>query len=516
MTEPETGPNLTERECGAEEEYDVVVVGAGLSGVGAACHLRRDTPELSVSVLEARDSIGGTWDLFRYPGVRSDSDMFTLGYAFAPWRRLTGIAEGAAIRDYVCETAHAYGVDRLVRFGHRVLAADWSSDSQRWRLTVQHDQQIRTVSARFVSVCSGYYRYDHGHRPRFTGEQDFAGRLIHPQHWPADLDVAATRVVVIGSGATAVTLVPALAAQGAQVSMVQRSPSFIATLPSEDPLARRLFGRLPDRVAARVVRAKNAGMQMLTYALSRRRPEFVRGALRRAAAAQLPDDFDLDTHLSPRYDPWDQRLCVSPDGDLFAAVRAGRAEIVTDAVRRLTPGGVLLASGRELAADVVVTATGLELLVAGGMMLTVDGRDVDVPRTVSYKGMMLSGVPNLALTIGYVNASWTLRADLIATYVTRLLRYLDRHDLGSVTPEPPADLDPAGLRPLIDLQAGYVLRGADRLPRQGPRRPWRMPQNYLIDVLLLRFGRLTDGVRFAAPIEPRTGGSARVRQKATA
>ena len=498
MTRPKIGEDET------DPEVDVVVVGAGLSGIGAACHLRQDCPQLSVLVLEARNSIGGTWDLFRYPGVRSDSDMFTLGYAFRPWRRLTAIAEGGAIRDYVRETAQAYGVDRLVRFGHRVLAAEWSSTTQRWRLTVRHGDQTLTIRTRFLSVCSGYYRYDQGHRPSFDGEQDFTGRLVHPQHWPADLDVADARVVVIGSGATAVTLVPALVARGAQVSMVQRSPSFIATLPSQDPLARRLFGRLPDRWAARVVRAKNAGMQMFTYALSRRRPELVRGALRRAAAAQLPHDFDFDTHLSPRYDPWDQRLCVSPDGDLFAAIRDGGAEIVTDAVTRFTPRGVTLASGRELDADVIVTATGMELLVAGGMSMTVDGQEVDVPRTVSYKGLMLSGVPNLALTIGYVNASWTLRADLIATYVTRLLRHLDRHGLGSVTPVTPADLDPADLRPLIDLQAGYVLRGADRLPRQGPRLPWRMPQNYLRDLALLRCGRLTDGVRFDPVAQPRS------------
>ena len=480
------------------EEVDVVVVGAGLSGIGAACHLRRDCPEQSVVVLEARTQLGGTWDLFRYPGVRSDSDMFTLGYALRPWRGATAIARGADILAYLQDTARAYGVDRQIRTGHRAVRAEWSSERQRWRLAVQRPGGETVLSCAFLWLCTGYYRYDHGHLPDLPGREEFAGRLVHPQHWPADLDPAGARMVVIGSGATAVTLVPALAAQGAAVTMVQRSPSYLASVRADDPLVRRLSGRVPTRLLTGVVRARNVAVQTGVVALSRHRPETVRRALLRRVTRRLPVGYDVGTHFTPHYPPWDQRLCIVPDGDLFAALRSGQVDVVTEAVQGLTVDGVRLASGRELPADVVVTATGLELLAFGGLRLAIDGREVDQGRTLAYKGLMLAGVPNLAFTVGYASASWTLRADLVAGWVTRLLRRMRRRGLAVVTPEPPSDdVGPEPRRPLIGLNSGYVRRGAGRLPQQGTRRPWVLPQNHLVSVALLRLGRQTDGLRFA-------------------
>ena len=474
----------------------MLVVGAGLSGIGAACHLRRECPDKKVIILEARERIGGTWDLFRYPGVRSDSDMFTLGYAFRPWRSPTAIADGPSILAYVTETARVYGVDREIRFDHRVVRAEWSSETARWTVTADRGSAGPvTLTCSFLFACSGYYRYDHGYRPTFAGEADFTGTIVHPQQWPTDLDVAGRNVVVIGSGATAVTLVPALAAQGARVIMLQRSPSYIATVPSIDKTAERLRRRWPAWVTYPVVRWKYVLTSMVTFRLSRRQPERMKELLRRGASARLPVGFDLDTHLTPSYEPWDQRLCATPDGELFRAIRSGSADIVTDGIDRFTPGGVRLRSGRDLAADVIVTATGLEVLALGGMELVVDGRTVDPAETIAYKGMMMSGVPSFCLTLGYTNASWTLKADLVARYVCRLLKYLDRHAYRSATPITP-DLAPEQLTPLIDLQSGYVRRGAQRLPKQGPAAPWRLHQNYLRDLWMLRWGPLTDGLTF--------------------
>ena len=481
------------------EYVDVLIVGAGLSGIGAACHLRRDCPDKTVAVLESRDAIGGTWDLFRYPGVRSDSDMFTLGYAFKPWTAEKSIADGASILAYVRDTAREYGIEQHIRFGHRVTRAEWSSEDARWTVTsTRRDTgETVTISCSFLSVCSGYYRYDEGFTPEFPGRDDFGGQVVHPQHWPADLDYAGKRVVVIGSGATAVTLVPSLTVgDGAaeHVTMLQRSPTYISSVPSRDKLAARLHHRLPEKLAYSVVRWKNVLQSIAIFQLSRHRPEFVKDFLHKKAVAQLPEGFDVDTHLSPTYDPWDQRLCATPNGELFRAIRKGRADIVTDAIERFTPTGVLLRSGRELPADVIVTATGLNLLTIGGMDLAVDGREIALHDTVAYKGMMLSGVPNFSLTIGYTNASWTLKADLVARYVCRLLKYMDAHGYRTVTPATPAD--EGERQPLIDLQAGYVLRGAHELPRQGTESPWRLHQNYLRDVGLMRHGSLTDYVVF--------------------
>ncbi|MEV4831023.1 flavin-containing monooxygenase [Micromonospora sp. CA-248260] len=481
----------------ATEHVDVLIVGAGLSGVGAACHLRRDCPDKTYAVFEARDAIGGTWDLFRYPGIRSDSDMFTLGYSFQPWTDPKAIADGDSIRRYVRDTARRYGVDEHIRFRHRVVRAGWDSGTARWTVHARRDDTAEEVvlTCDFLFTCTGYYRYDAGYTPDFPGVERYAGRLVHPQHWPGDLDHTGRRVVVIGSGATAVTLVPALARRAGHVTMLQRSPTYVIALPTRDRVADLLRRGLPARLAYPLVRGKNVLLGTVNYQLSRRAPKAVRAFLLRAARGRLPAGYDVDRHFSPRYDPWDQRLCVAPDGDLFAAVASGRASVVTDTVDTFTPGGVRLGSGVELPADVVVTATGLQLLALGGMALTVDGVDVDLGATVAYKGMMLSGVPNFALTIGYTNASWTLKADLVATYVCRLLRHLDATGQQVVTPVAPAD---GPLSPIIDLRSGYVLRSVDGLPRQGPRTPWRLHQNYVRDVLLMKHGRLVDeGVRFS-------------------
>ncbi|MDO3704919.1 NAD(P)/FAD-dependent oxidoreductase [Micromonospora sp. C28SCA-DRY-2] len=479
------------------DHVDVLIVGAGLSGIGAACHLRRACPGKTYAVLEARGAIGGTWDLFRYPGVRSDSDMFTLGYSFRPWTDPKAIADGDAIRAYVRETADEYGVTEHIRFHHRVVRADWDSATARWTVHARRDDTAEDVvlTCSFLYTCAGYYRYDAGYTPDLPGAETFTGRIVHPQHWPADLDHTGQRVVVIGSGATAVTLVPAMAERAGHVTMLQRSPTYVIALPSRDVLADTLRRLLPAKAVYPVVRWKNVLLATANFQASRRAPRLVRKLLRRAAKGRLPAGYDVDRHFSPRYDPWDQRLCVVPDGDLFTALRRGRASVVTDTIDTFTPTGIRLSSGEELPADIVVTATGLNLLALGGMTLSVDGAEVDLASRVAYKGMMLSGVPNFAMTIGYTNASWTLKADLVATYVCRLLRHLDRTGQQVVTPLAPRE---GPLEPIIDLKSGYVLRSVDALPKQGASAPWRLHQNYPRDVLLMRHGRLTDvGVRFS-------------------
>jgi monooxygenase len=484
------------------EHVDVVIVGAGLSGIGAACHLRRECPEKSFTILEARDAIGGTWDLFRYPGIRSDSDMFTLGYSFRPWTDTKSIAGGGTIRRYIVDTAREYRVDEEIRFHHRVVGAAWSSDDARWTVQAHRGDTDQTVqlSCSFLFVCSGYYRYDEGYTPEFPGTARFTGRIVHPQRWPEDLDYASKRVVVIGSGATAVTLVPALAEEAGHVTMLQRSPSYILSLPSEDRLADALRRRLPAKLAYPIVRWKNALLATLMFQVSRRAPRLVKSLLRKGVTAQLPEDFDVATHFTPRYNPWDQRLCLVPDGDLFKAISSGKASVVTDRIETFTEDGIHLASGRDLPADVIVTATGFNVLALGGMALTVDGAVVDLARTVAYKGMMLSGVPNFAMILGYTNASWTLKADLVCQYVCRLLHHMDRHGYQVCTPTAPESGD---LGPIIDLKSGYVTRSIQALPKQGPAAPWRLHQNYPRDVLMLRHGRLEDeGVRFTRAGEP--------------
>ncbi|WFE40438.1 NAD(P)/FAD-dependent oxidoreductase [Micromonospora sp. WMMD998] len=487
----------------ASDHVDVLIVGAGLSGVGAAVHLGRECPGKTYAVLEARSAIGGTWDLFRYPGVRSDSDMYTLGYSFKPWTDPKAIADGESIRRYVRQTAREYDVQRHIRFHHRVVRAEWDSATARWTVHAHRDDtgEDTTLTCAFLFANSGYYRYDEGYTPRLPGVEGYAGTLVHPQHWPPRLDVTGRRVVVIGSGATAVTLVPAMAERAAHVTMLQRSPTYVISLPSRDRFADAARRWLPPTAAYAVARWKNVLLGVANFQLSRRAPGLVKRYLRRAAKGRLPAGYDVDRHFSPRYDPWDQRLCVVPDGDLFAALADGRASVVTDTIDTFTAHGIRLTSGAELPADIVVTATGLNLLALGGMTLAVDGVDVDLAATVAYKGMMLSGVPNFAMTIGYTNASWTLKADLVATYVCRLLRHLDDTGQQIVTPLAP---DTDDLAPIIDLRSGYVLRAVDQLPKQGPRAPWRLHQNYPRDVRLMRHGPLTDGVRFARAGVPAT------------
>jgi monooxygenase len=469
------------------EQLDVIIVGAGLSGIGAACHLQKECPGKAYAILEARDAIGGTWDLFRYPGVRSDSDMFTLGYSFRPWREAKAIAGGESIRRYIQETAKEHGVERHIRFQKRVARAAWSSNEARWSLDLQDGSQL---SCRFLFVCSGYYRYDQGHQPRFEGIESFRGRVVHPQQWPQDLDVTGKRIVVIGSGATAVTLVPALAATAQHVTMLQRSPSYIASLPARDPIADALRLVLPSALAYPLVRWKNVLIAMLSFQFSRRRPRLMKALLRRQVLRALPHGYDVDTHFKPRYEPWDQRLCIVPDGDLFLAIKSGRASMVTDGVARFNERGLELSSGASLEADVVVTATGLQLLAFGGMQFSVDGREVKLPDSIAYKGMMLCGVPNFAFALGYTNASWTLKLDLVASYVCRLLEKLDASGSRSCVPRAPHPSLPT--EPFLDLSSGYVRRSIAELPRQGSRPPWRLHQNYLRDLLLFKWGSVAD------------------------
>jgi monooxygenase len=481
------------------EHFDVLIVGAGLSGIGAACHLRRSCPQKTYAILEARDCIGGTWDLFRYPGIRSDSDMYTLGYAFRPWRDAKAIADGPSILEYVRDTAREHGVQEQIRFGHRVVRAEWSSEEARWMVEATRGEDSETVrlSASFLLMCSGYYRYDEGYTPEFQGTERFAGEIVHPQHWSEDVDYDGKRVIVIGSGATAVTLVPALAQRAKHVTMLQRSPSYIVSLPAEDPVANALRRLLPSKLAYLIVRWKNVLLTLLSFQLSRRRPALVKGLVRRAVARRLPADFDVDTHFKPTYGPWDQRLCLVPDGDLFDALCAGTASIVTDRIDTFTERGIRLASGAELEAELIVTATGLNLLALGGVQLVVDGEEVNLPERLSYKGMMLSGVPNLAVTFGYTNASWTLKCDLTCEYVCRLLGHMDEHGYAQCTAE---NRDPSIVEePFIDFSSGYVLRAIDKFPRQGSRPPWRLYQNYALDIVKLRYGAIEDGaMQFSA------------------
>jgi monooxygenase len=473
------------------EHVDVLIVGAGLSGIGAACRLGERLPGRTYAVLEARDTIGGTWDLFRYPGIRSDSDMFTLGYPFRPWKDAKAIADGPSILAYIRETAAAFGVERHIRFGHRVVRASWSSSDARWTVSTAHGA---TFTCRFLYLCSGYYSYENGHVVDFPGRAEFAGEIVHPQHWPSALDYTGKRVVVIGSGATAVTLVPAMASRAARVTMLQRSPSYIVARPGRDALADRIRALLPEKLAHRVVRGKNVVLGTLFFQLMRRLPERASLALRKRVAAQLPASIPVDPHFVPDYDPWDQRLCLVPDADLFRALRSGKADIVTDRIARFTPEGVLLESGRSLPADVIVTATGLRLVAFGGIALSVDGREIEPGEQRAYKGMMFGGVPNLAWCVGYTNNSWTLRADLTSQYVCRLLAHLDRRGLAYCVPDP-ASAESAGRpRPIVDLASGYIKRAAPGLPKQGERRPWMMRQNYLLDLADMRFTRVDDRV----------------------
>jgi cation diffusion facilitator CzcD-associated flavoprotein CzcO len=474
------------------EHLDVLIVGAGLSGIGAGHHIQSECPWASYAIFEARGAIGGTWDLFRYPGIRSDSDMYTLGYSFRPWDGEDTLADGASILKYIEDTAAEGGIDQHIRFHHRISSAAWSTEEARWTVTAERTDtgETVTVTCGFLFSCSGYYRYDHGYLPDFAGMDRFRGTIVHPQHWPADLVYAGKEVVVIGSGATAITLVPSLAEDAAHVTMLQRSPSYIASVPARNPMVKVLRRVLPGRLADGAIRWALALGTQATYVVSRRRPELVKAILRRDVARQLPAGYDVDTHFTPRYDPWDQRLCAVPDGDLFKAISAGTASVVTDRIDTFTETGLRLESGAELPADIIITATGLELLFIGGIELSVDGQSIDIATRLTYKGMMLEDVPNLALAVGYTNASWTLRCDLTCGYVTRLLNHLRATGHRQCTPRN-RDASVVPL-PLLGLSSGYVQRAADRFPKQGSKFPWQVHQSYLRDYRALKRSRLED------------------------
>jgi cation diffusion facilitator CzcD-associated flavoprotein CzcO len=480
--------------------FDVLIVGAGLSGIGAAYHLQTHCPGKTYAILEGRERLGGTWDLFRYPGIRSDSDMYTLGYSFRPWTNPKAIADGPAILAYVRETAEMYGIDRKIQYRSRVERARWSTREARWTVDVREPAsgQLRQLTASFLCMCAGYYDYESGYTPDFPGRERFRGRIVHPQLWSPDIEYAGKRVVVIGSGATAVTLVPALARTAAHVTMLQRSPTYVVSLPERDVIADWMRHRLPARSAYAATRWKNVTLGMAMYAYFRRFPERAKKFLVGQVRKQLGAKVDVGTHFTPSYKPWDQRLCLVPDADLFIALREGRASVVTDHIETFTEKGIKLASGQELEADLIVTATGLQLKFLGGMSLEVDGQSVLPEKTMTYKGMMCSDVPNMAFAIGYTNASWTLKCDLTSEYVCRLLNYMDAHGYTECCPR---RNDPSVQEaPLLDFSSGYVQRALHKLPHQGSAAPWKLYQNYALDLLLMRYAPLKDrAMEFSTP-----------------
>ncbi len=489
----------------AEREHlDVLVIGAGIAGIGAGHFIQANCPWASYAIFEARHSVGGTWDLFTYPGIRSDSDMFTLGYSFRPWDGKKAIADGASILQYIKDTAAEEGIDQHIRFNHRVLSVDWSTPEARWHVTAERTDTGEHVelTAGFLYSCTGYYRYDKGHLPDFPGAETFEGQVIHPQFWPDDLAYDGKRIVVIGSGATAITLIPSLAERAAHVTMLQRSPTYIASLPAVDPLANVLRRVLPSRVSGPIIRWGRALMTQASYHLSQRFPEPAKKVLMKTVARQLPKGYDVDTHFNPSYGPWDQRLCLSPNGDLFKAIRSGKASVVTDHIETFTEHGIRVKGGDELEADIIVAATGLELLFVGGVEMTLDGEAIDIAERFMFKGSMVEGVPNAAVALGYTNASWTLKTDLTAEYVTKLLNRMRETGMRQVTP---VNDDPTlGDAPLFGLMSGYITRAIDRMPKQGTKYPWRVPTSYLLDYRALKLGSIEEKTVFSnpAPAQP--------------
>jgi monooxygenase len=482
-----------------DQHFDVLIVGAGLSGIGAAYYLQTRCPTKSFAVLEAREEIGGTWDLFRYPGVRSDSDMYTLGYSFRPWRHENAITDGSSILQYIRDTAEEHDIDRKIRFGHRVIRSVWSSSNARWTIVAEVGLKKRVVryTCSFLYICSGYYDYDEGYLPGWLSMDRFKGPIVHPQHWPDDLDYEGRRVVIIGSGATAVTLAPAMAATAAHVTVLQRSPTYVVSLPAQDAVANWLHRWLPERLAHGLARWKNVLLSMFFYNLARLSPERMKRQIVQAIQQQLGPDYDVGKHFTPTYKPWDQRLCLIPNADLFQAIRSGRVSVVTDEIEAFTETGIRLRSGEELKADIVITATGLKVKLLGGMRIIVDDVPIDASKTLLYKGMMFSNVPNLAYAIGYTNASWTLKCELTSAYVCRLLNYMDHNGYAWCVPR---RRDGVVEEPAIPLTSGYIQRAAAILPKQGSRRPWRLYQNYALDMAVLRFGKVADGtLEFGPP-----------------
>lgn len=473
------------------EHLDVVIVGAGISGISAAWHLQDRCPGKSYAILERRENLGGTWDLFKYPGIRSDSDMFTLGFRFKPWTSEKAIADGPSIMAYLKETVAEYGIDKHIRYRSRVLSADWSDEDNRWTVRIDRDGEESEITASFLFAASGYYNYDEGYTPEFVGRDDFEGTIIHPQHWPENLDYTGKKIVVIGSGATAVTLIPALANSGAgHVTMLQRSPTYIGALPDVDPFTVQTNKTLPEKPAYVLNRWKSILFQSAQYQISRRFPKFMRKQLMTMAQRRLPEGYDVQKHFGPRYNPWDERLCLAPNGDLFKTIRQGKADVVTDTIERFTKTGIKLTSGEELAADIIITATGLNLQLFGGAEIMRNGEAIELNETMAYKGMMLTHMPNMAFTIGYTNASWTLKADLVSEFFCRVLNYMDAKGFDRVEPQHPGNS--VDERPLMDFTPGYVLRALDYLPKAGHVAPWRLKQNYLLDLRLIRRGKVDD------------------------
>jgi cation diffusion facilitator CzcD-associated flavoprotein CzcO len=484
------------------EHFDVVIIGAGLSGIGAACHLKRECPDKSFVILEARAAMGGTWDLFRYPGIRSDSDMNTLGYNFKPWTDPKAIADGSSIRNYIRETAAEHGIEKHIRYGLKVQRANWSTPDAAWTIETQDAKgKAVTFTANFVLGCTGYYNYEKGYTPEFAGREDFKGTVIHPQFWPEEFDYSGKRVVVIGSGATAVTLVPSLTDKAAHVTMLQRSPTYVIAVPQKDKMAIAMRARgVPEKLIYRIIRTRNVGLTMAFYNLCRAKPAMMKKFIIDRIAERLPN-VDIK-HFTPSYNPWDERLCAIPSGDMFKVLKAGKASVVTDHIEKFTANGIQLKSGAHLDADVIVTATGLSLLPLGGVQISVDGAAVDYSNRLYYKGLMLEGVPNAGMTFGYTNASWTLKADLTSEFVCRLLRHMDKKGLRQCTPRN----HDAGLEriPLVNMKSGYIQRAAAFMPQQGAKAPWRLYQNYAKDLFTLRYGRIDDGVlEFSNPKQGR-------------
>ncbi|MDI1242269.1 MAG: NAD(P)/FAD-dependent oxidoreductase [bacterium] len=494
------------------EHFDVLIIGAGLSGIGAGAHLRMECPDKSFAILEGREAMGGTWDLFRYPGVRSDSDMYTLGYSFRPWSDPKAIANGPSILEYIRDTAREFDLDKEIRHGHRITRAEWSSEKAQWTVSVisphvsngsadsepsssdktisASDSAAKQLTCSFLYLCTGYYEYESGYTPDWPGLNTFRGTIIHPQKWPENLDYSGNNVLVIGSGATAVTLVPAMAEIAKHVTMLQRSPTYIVTMPSEDKIANALRRLLPAKAAYAATRWKNVLRQMFFYELSKKRPSMMKNLIAKGVKNEIGEE-QLEKHFRPKYNPWDQRLCVVPDSDLFKSIREEKASIVTGEIESFTETGVRLTNGEQLDADIIVTATGLRLKIMAGMTLAVDGETVELSKKLAYKGMMYNDVPNLAQAFGYTNASWTLKCDLTSEYVCRLIHHMDAHGYSSCTPrlnDPTVTPEPA-----LDFNSGYVLRALNDIPSQGSKHPWRLNQNYFKDVRMLRRGRLDDG-----------------------
>lgn len=483
-------------------DFDVLIVGAGISGIGAAYHLKTFRPGTTFALLEGRDSIGGTWSLHQYPGIRSDSDMPTFGYGFKPWTHRKAIADGHIILDYLQQTIDEFALGEHIRFGHKVHNANFDTAHGRWTLTSTHPTtgQTTTFTSRFLFLGTGYYDYDNPFIPEFAGREDFDGQVVHPQHWPVDLDYTGKRVVVIGSGATAVTLIPSMADKTAHITMLQRSPSYVFSIPASDPIANVLNRMLGHKRASKIIRKKNVALGRGLFKACERWPKLMRKLLIGYVRTQLPKHFDVDTHFTPRYNPWEQRLAMVPNGDLFKTISAGKASVVTDRIDRFTKTGILLESGQELAADIIVTATGLNMSPFGKIQLNVDGRAVNLPDTTAYKAMMLSGVPNFAYAVGYTNIAWTLKVDLVCEHFCRLLDYMDAHGHGTFVPV--LDQPAMDRVPMMDMTSGYVQRAIAKFPRAGTSGPWTLKHAYEIDVERLRHGPVEDDSLKFTPKKP--------------